>query len=859
MKKFMELLAPAGSREAFIAAVESGADAVYLAGPSFGARAYADNFDRDALRWAFEFAHLRGVAVHVTVNTIVSDEERDECADYLRFLDEAGADAVLVQDLGVAMLARQAAPNLSLHASTQMTIHNLDGVLELAGLGFTRVVLSRELSLNDIRYICAHSPIEIEVFMHGALCVCYSGQCLMSSIIGGRSGNRGRCAQPCRLPYSLVDYKGHDVLKGKAGEYPLSPKDLKTLELLPDYMNAGVASLKIEGRMKRPEYVAVVVDTYRQALDGLLQGNEGYKNSRESERRLAQVFNRDFTTAYLKGRQGRNMISDMRPNNRGILAGRVVKIDKANSKIFLKLVVDVNKGDELDFWVKVGGRTTVKLDEFEDNNGNKINAAKAGETISFVAGLNIRQNDRAFRVYDAALMTEARSRFTVGTPVRRVPVAASARFHLNQRPRLDLSLSKDNNIHVFAEAEYIIPQAENHPLTDLAAEKQLNRLGSTVYKLSELKLDIEQGVMVPVSVINDLRRQATDAMDKLRLSIWGNKRNAGTALPGKNHDALSKICLREKAKESIGSTPSVYVSTTAFDGVKSALKGGAEGIIFGGDSYHHEPLSIASYREAATLVRSGSSDCKLFFNTPRICREDSLPGLKTFWKSWLELEPDGVYVHNIATLRILRDLIEESGKPIELRSDYSLIAFNGLTLEVLRKLGIKQATLSPELNLSGLLPLIKKSPIKTECIVHGKLELMVSEYCVLGSFLGGMGKDGCDTCSMPCRNGQYFLKDRKGELFPVVNDQYCHMHLLNSKTLSLLPEIGKLANSGITAVRIEAKAINPKHISTLVSAYRDYLRRGSSLSPEEVDWCRKTEKSTVTEGVTRGHYFRGVL
>lgn len=858
-KKFMELLAPAGSREAFIAAVESGADAVYLAGPSFGARAYADNFDRDALRWAFEFAHLRGVAVHVTVNTIVSDEERDECADYLRFLDEAGADAVLVQDLGVAMLVRQVAPNLPIHASTQMTVHNLAGVLELADLGFTRVVLSRELSLNDIRYICAHSPIEIEVFMHGALCVCYSGQCLMSSLIGGRSGNRGRCAQPCRLPYSLVDHRGQDVLKGKAGEYLLSPRDLKTLELLPEYMNAGVASLKIEGRMKRPEYVAVVVYTYRRALDDLLQGDEGYRTSKESERRLAQVFNRDFTTAYLKDRPGRNMISDMRPNNRGILAGRVVKIDKANSKTFLRLVVDVNKGDELDFWVKVGGRTTVKLDEFEDNHGNKINAAKAGETISFVTGLNIRQNDRAFRVYDAALMTEARSRFTAGAPVRRVPVAASARFHLNQKPRLDLRLSEDNNIHVFAEAEYIIPQAESHPLTEMAAEKQLNRLGSTVYKFSELKLDIEQGVMVPVSVINDLRRQATDAMDKLRLSIWDNEKNAGATLTGKNLDTLSQIFLKEKAKESIGSIPSVYVSTTAFDGVKSALKGGAEGIIFGGDSYHHEPLSIGSYREAAALVRSGSSDCKLFFNTPRICREDSLSGLKALWKSWLELEPDGVYVHNIATLRILRTLIEESGKPVELRSDYSLISFNGLTLEALGKLGIKQATLSPELNLSGLLPLIKHSPIKTECIVHGRLELMVSEYCVLGSFLGGVGKDGCDSCSMPCKNGRYFLKDRKGELFPVVNDQYCHMHLLNSKTLSLLPEIGKLTNSGITAVRIEAKAIDPKYISTLVSAYRDYLRRGSNLSPEEIDWCRKTEAGTATEGVTRGHYFRGVL
>lgn len=859
MKKFMELLAPAGSREAFIAAVESGADAVYLAGPSFGARAYADNFDREALKWAFEFAHLRGVAVHVTVNTIVSDEEWDECADYLRFLDEAGADAVLVQDLGVAMLARQVAPDLPLHASTQMTVHNLAGVLELAGLGFTRVVLSRELSLKDIKYICAHSPVEIEVFMHGALCVCYSGQCLMSSLIGGRSGNRGRCAQPCRLPYSLVNRRGQDLLKGKAGEYLLSPKDLKTLELLPEYMAAGVASLKIEGRMKRPEYVAVVVDTYRQALDTLLQGNEGYKTGKESERRLAQVFNRDFTTAYLKGRPGRHMMSDMRPNNRGILAGRVAKIDDDNSKVFLKLAVDVNKGDELDFWVKVGGRTTIKLDEFADVHGTKLNSAKAGETISFVTSLNIRQNDRAFRVYDAALMTEARSRYTAGAPVRRVPVAVSARFHLNEKPRLDLRLVGDNNIQVLAEADYIIPSAENHPLTEKAAEKQLNRLGSTVYSLAELKLDIEPGVMVPVSVINDLRRQAADALDKLRLDIWRKERGAGTALAARNLDTPSEVYSPGNAKESPGSIPSVYVSTAALEGVRAALQGGAEGIIFGGDSYNHEPLSIGSYREAAALVRDSGTDCRLFFNTPRICREDDLSGLKAIWQSWLELEPTGVYVHNIGTLRILRDLIEGSGKSIELRSDFSLIAFNGLTLEALRNLGVKQATLSPELNFSGLLPLIKRSPIKTECIVHGRLELMVSEYCVLGSFLGGLGKDGCDTCSMPCRNDQYFLKDRKGELFPIVNDQYCHMHLLNGKTLSLLPEIGKLANSGIAAVRIEAKAIDSKNISTLVSAYRDYLRRGSSLSPEEIDWCHKTEEVAASDGVTRGHYFRGVL
>ena len=350
----IELLAPAGSREALTAAVESGADAVYLAGNMFGARAYADNFDEEGLREAIAFAHSRDVRVHVTVNTIVRDEEMAALSRYLRFLYEAGADAALVQDLGVYRLARQAAPDLPLHASTQMTVHNLEGVLLLQEMGFERVVLSRELSLEDIRYIMAHCQVEIETFVHGALCVCYSGQCLMSSMIGGRSGNRGRCAQPCRLPYTLVDETGADVLGKDAGQFLLSPKDLKTIELLPELLESGIASLKIEGRMKRPEYVAVVVDAYRRAIDAVEAGR-GLPRVAEDEKALAQIFNRDFTTAYLKGRPGRTMMSDSRPNNRGLLVGRVLENDRTAGRVKLKLSGDLSEGDQLDFWVKVDG------------------------------------------------------------------------------------------------------------------------------------------------------------------------------------------------------------------------------------------------------------------------------------------------------------------------------------------------------------------------------------------------------------------------------------------------------------------------------------------------------------------------
>ena len=425
----IELLAPAGSREALTAAVESGADAVYLAGNMFGARAYADNFDEEGLREAIAFAHSRDVRVHVTVNTIVRDEEMEALSRYLHFLYEAGADAALVQDLGVYRLARQAAPGLPLHASTQMTVHNLEGVLLLQEMGFERVVLSRELSLEDIRYITAHCQAEIETFVHGALCVCYSGQCLMSSMIGGRSGNRGRCAQPCRLPYTLVDETGADVLGKDAGQFLLSPKDLKTIELLPELLESGIASLKIEGRMKRPEYVAVVVDAYRRAIDAVEAGR-GLPSAAEDEKALAQIFNRDFTTAYLKERPGRTMMSDSRPNNRGLLVGRVLENDRTAGRVKLKLSGDLAEGDQLDFWVKVGGRKTATVTDICDKKGRSCPAAKAGEEVTLPLDAPVKPHDRVFKVFDAHLMEKARGFFRAGAPVRRVPVAAHVRVRL---------------------------------------------------------------------------------------------------------------------------------------------------------------------------------------------------------------------------------------------------------------------------------------------------------------------------------------------------------------------------------------------------------------------------------------------
>ena len=827
----VELLAPAGSREALTAAVESGANAVYLAGRCFGARAYADNFDGDSLREAVRFAHLRHVAVHVTVNTIVSDEELPELEEYLCFLYDIGVDAILVQDLGVARIARKIVPDLPLHASTQMTVHNLEGVRALEKLGFSRVVLSRELSLREIRHITAHAAAEIEIFMHGALCVCYSGQCLMSSMIGGRSGNRGRCAQPCRLPYTLVNASGQNVLEGKAGEYLLSPRDLNTLELIPEFLEAGVSSLKIEGRMKRPEYVAVVVNTYRQAIDSYEKGDHIYRVTEENRRSLAQIFNRDFTTAYLEKIQGREMMSDRRPNNRGLILGRVTAYDREKKLVTIKLSEALHPGDQVEFWVKVGGRVTASVGEFWDTKGNPMLEALPHQEVCFSIPSPVHVHDRVFKVYDAVLMERAKSFYASGAPVRRIPVWAEVTAALGEPLRL--RMRDADGYEAFAETEFLAEQAKKHPLTEETVRKQVNRLGTSVFSLKECKIELGNQLMVPVSEINEARRRAVEELEEKRLEPYRRLRRTS-----KSHVPAEKQLPDTSPAELVAALDSV---STAGE----ALLAGADAILFGGESYRHEALTGRDYQEAVEKARKQGK--KIFFNTPRVIRVAEIKQIRELLETSEELRPDGIYVHNIGTLHLAKECC---GIPIY--ADYSLISFNHSALELLKEMGVSGATLSPELTWEQITKLAAKSPLSLECIVHGRLELMVSSYCVTGSFLGGLGKT---VCSKPCKTGKYRLRDRKQVDFPLVMDQFCRMHILNSKVLSMLPYAADFGRAGIRRIRIEGRALEQNELVRLIRAYQEMKRYPTELSEKRKKELCETEGNEIT----RGHYFRGVM
>lgn len=826
----VELLAPAGSREALVAAVENGANAIYLAGNAFGARAYASNFDREALREAIHFAHLRKVAIHVTVNTIVADEEMGPLRDYLRFLYEAGADAVLVQDLGVARVAHETVPDLPLHASTQMSVSSLEGVRALAELGFTRVVLARELSLKEIRHICAHAPVEIETFMHGALCVCYSGQCLMSSMIGGRSGNRGRCAQPCRLPYTLVDEKGQDVLGDKAGSYLLSPRDLSTIDVIPDLIEAGVSSLKIEGRMKRPEYVATVVRTYREAIDTYYAG-KGYAVTQEERDDLAQIFNRDFTTAYLEGRPGKAMMSDRRPNNRGLLIGRVTAYDWDARIVTVKLSGRLGLGDQVDFWVKVGGRVTATISALTDAKGRAVEEGQAGDTVSFAIPSAVRDHDRVFKVYDARLMERAKETYASGAPVRRIPVAIAVRAAIGEP--LTVTLCDAEGHRGEGRTDFIGESARKRPLSEEIIRKQVSRLGTSVYEMKSLHCDIAGEVMVPMSEINEARRKAVEALDALRLKEI-------EACEHRPEPKFTDRIARPTPKKA-----HFLVAVDTLGKAEAALAAGADGILFGGESYEHRVIAPEEYERAWQMAREAGT--RIDFNTPRIVHDGQQKHVERLLDAFAAFPPDAVHVHNIAMLALVRRLTD-----FAIHADYSLISYNKQTLAFLKDYGASGATLSPELTAKEIRQLAKESPLPLTCIVHGRLELMVSNYCVTGSFLGGCGEG---PCTQPCTRGHFALKDRKDALFPLAMDQFCHMHVLNSKVLSMMPHAMKFRAAGIETMQIEAKAMGEKEIAAIVKAYRKAMAFPEEPAEAQLSWIHEQEGKDIT----RGHYFRGVL
>ncbi|MCL2766441.1 MAG: U32 family peptidase, partial [Peptococcaceae bacterium] len=515
MRLIPELLAPAGDWESMVAAVANGADAVYLGGKLFSARASAGNFDRQDIKRAVEYAHIRGAKVYVTVNTLIADDELSGAIKFLHYLQQVAVDAVIVQDLGLIRLSRQVLPELPLYASTQMTVNNSEAALLLRDYGLQRMVLAREMSLEEIKEVIRLSGVETEVFVHGALCFCYSGQCLLSSLIGGRSGNRGRCAQPCRLPYTLVNEDGRMLADPKSiGKHLLSPRDLNLSNYISDLCQAGITSLKIEGRMKRPEYVATVVRVYRALLDRVAADDGGgYQVLEEESRDLTQIFNRDFTPGYIFQNPGRDLMSYKRPNNRGLFLGRIKSFNKNLHMAEILLEQPLRKGDGIEVWITDRGRAAGTVGRIIRGK-SQVEYAKAGETVLLDMPGRVFSGDRVFKTNDSVLIRRAVKTFTEGKEHKKVPLVFEATALLDKPLSLRITDPSGN----VAESTASIPgkPAIDRPITEKFIKKQLLRLGSTPYSLSEFYCQLAESIMIPVSEINEARRQAVAVMTDRR-------------------------------------------------------------------------------------------------------------------------------------------------------------------------------------------------------------------------------------------------------------------------------------------------------------------------------------------------------
>ncbi len=830
MKK-PELLAPAGSMEALRAAVENGADAVYLGGKSFSARQSAQNFSEAELQEALDYAHLRGVKIYVTLNTLLSDTEMDQVVPYLQFLYNSGVDALIVQDLGLSQLVKNQLPHFPLHASTQMTVHNSEGVRYMEELGFERVILAREVALTEIEAIRQKTDMELEVFIHGALCICYSGQCLMSSLIGGRSGNRGRCAQPCRMNYQLVDGQGKAVVDEKeAGKYLLSPRDLQMIDHLPELIASGVGSLKIEGRMKRPEYVATIVRVYRQSLDRCLENPEKYQSLPQEKKALAQMFNRQFTTGHFFGNQGKELMSFKRPNNRGIALGRVKSVDKQRDFIAIQLEDDLQIGDGIEVWVTQGGRVGTKVHQLIVGK-QRVEKAAAGALVSLPFKGKIRVGDRVFKTSDAALLAHAQESFTSPQAQRNMPITMKAVLGIGQPVQLTVSDLDGNEVVV--ESDFIGEKAQKHALDEKRVKKQLLRLGNVPYTVQALTIDIDGEVMVPVSILNEIRREAIEQLSKKRLSQWYR--------PGVRMTGLS---FKRDARQKKPLTLTVKVSH--LKALQAALEGGAKRLYYGGERFWEDRSKDLRSCLNEAVASCHAHGAELYFALPRIIKEFELKDFLPLLTELPQLQIDGMLIGNIGQISLGKAL------DIPVIADYGVPVFNGHTAEFLNEQNVKGITYSPEMNFEQLEGFWKPAGMSGEAIVHGSLPLMISQYCPVG-VIKGNGK--CSTGACLHKEG-YGLKDRMNFVFPIATDSYCRMHLFNAKDLCLVDDMMRFKTLGITHLRIEGSLMGTE-IKDIVRLYHEAMEE--NITPEELERVKEKLAELSPRGFTKGHYYRGVL
>lgn len=829
----MELLAPAGGWDALVAAIENGADAVYIGGRNFSARQGADNFDLQETAKAIEFAHMRERKVYVAVNTLIDNTEFNEALDYISDIYQLAVDAVIIQDLGLLYALRQVMPALPVHASTQMTIHNAHGVEYLEEMGVRRVVLARETTREEIRQIKQAVPgMDLEIFVHGALCFSYSGQCLFSSMVGGRSGNRGRCAQACRLPYDLHSSRTNSVNPKDKGRHVLSPSDLCLIDYLSEIRDLGVTSLKIEGRMKRSEYVAIVTRAYREVLDSMLQQHPS-QDTEQLKREMLQVFNRNFSTGYYLGeRQG--FLSSKRPNNRGVYAGRVLKQEE-NGIARIKLSEALGQGDGIEVWVGRGKNPITYVKEMKSNKQMVSNAGR-GDVVDLKIEGQVFPGDRIFKIYDASLLENAAQsarEYSSG----KIEVDVEVVMNPGEAVKFTFQDREGNQAVVWSKSPAQF--ADIHGLDEARLRDKLGRLGNTPFTLVNLTLVGAAELIIPISELNDARRRAVEQLRQTYLSSYN--------YPEINRDfrEFYRKYVHSSAKPSkdeMTHDVTLSIMVSGVEEARAAIDAGADRIYIGLEGLGRaRPISIKKLEELMSLARS--KGCKIVPSLPRIQK----PGEEKEWEGLLQLPCDNIMVGNLGSLKWAQE------RKRFIFTDYSLNIFNNVSLNYLLNTGVESICLSPELSFKQLQDLRPLN--KTEVLIHGELILMLSQFCILRTMLG----DEEGKCPAFCRQSDYLLKDDKGYKFPVSGDSNCRFYLFNSRTLCLLDDLEKVLTMGIGSIRIEARRDTPRQISEIVSIYKKTINEIKAGMKPDFSLRKEQLLGVSRSDFTKCHYYRGVL
>jgi putative protease len=795
----VELLAPAGSPNALVAAVNNGADAVYLGLGSFNARRGADNFEIETLAEWVRFAHLRGARVYLTANIVVLPSEIPDALDLIDAAWAAGVDAVIVQDLGMLSVLKRVLPHVRVHASTQIDAMNAETVALLAEEGVQRVTLARELPPPAIA-ACAAAGVEVETFVHGALCYSYSGQCLMSSLIGQRSANRGLCAQPCRMRYELLDANGASV--EVPGQYLLSTRDLAGIAQLPELIGAGVAALKIEGRMKSPEYVAIVTAVYRAALDRALEDPGRYEVLPSEWERLEEAFNRGFTEGYLTGERGRELMSYTRPNNRGVLVGRVASSSRGAAEVALERALD--PADTLEFWTRAGrfaqaaGTLTVE--------GARVSSAPAGSTVSIEVERQVLPGDRVFRVANATLLDAARRTYGQGALADRnaTPVDIGVTVRIGK----PLSITVSAAGHTAEAQGDPVEAARTKAIGVDEIVEHVGRLGGSGYRAGSWEIDLEAGAGIGYSRLHAVRREALGKLDEVRLGAWADRRRTRPVPP-----PLPKT----RPRGARTGAPAVVATAWDVPTAVACVEAGADSVwlrVYPGQSPGVLPAGVRPL-------------------LPRVV-----------WPSEMEwalgMAEGGPFITgNLG-------LLGADGVSTPVEADWPLNAVNAYSVEALDRLGARLVWASPELSGRQLADVVASSTVPVGALVWGRIELMVAEQCVL--MAAGACNRTCAACAR--RAGWWRLRDQKGYEFPVTTDPSGRSHILNSVTLDLSRALDEIIAAGVSAVRLDFSDEGDRRAAEVVRAFRQAV--GSVAAG-----AGAPDEALVTPA-TSGHFYRGL-